>query len=64
MFFDRQFGFIRRADGASVFFHKRSLIYPSAFDGLYEGERLRFTTIETSRGLRAESVVVLGDESR
>lgn len=59
------FGFIRGEDGVSRFFHAKSVVLPTLFDLMHEGQTVEFTeaTDETGKsrgnGLRAEDVRVV-----
>lgn len=55
---DKGFGFIKRADGDDVFFHKSSLKNGS-FDSLREGADVSFEIGSGPKGPRAENVRVL-----
>ena len=53
---DRGFGFIGPQDGGNdVFFH-HSALEAGQFDGLYEGQKVEFSSQQDSRGPRAVSV--------
>ncbi len=52
------FGFITRDSGGDVFVHFRS-IRGTGHRSLAEGQRVRFATIESDKGLQAEDVTVI-----
>lgn len=52
---ERGFGFIKTADGRSIFFHGNSL-EGVLFSQLSEGDRLEFETTNTPKGLNATNV--------
>lgn len=52
------YGFITQDGGADVFVH-HSAIQADGFRTLAENDRVRFDTIEGSKGLKAENVVKL-----
>jgi CspA family cold shock protein len=52
---DKGFGFIRDESGIEHFFH-RSSVRHTVFELLREGQRVEFTTEESSKGPRAGDV--------
>lgn len=42
--------FVRGEDGLSRFLHASNVIPPEAFDRLYEGQRVEFTSVNDDRG--------------
>lgn len=52
------FGFIQQDDGADVFVH-HSGVAGSGFKSLVEGQRVRFDTENSPKGLKAANVEVL-----
>lgn len=54
---DKGFGFIRTKDGQEYFFHQTSL-RNSAFTDLREGMVCSFEAAQSSKGPRAEDVVI------
>ena len=57
---DRGFGFIRDEGGVEHYFH-RSAVRGAVFELLREGQRVEFTTEESTKGPRAGEVRLVED---
>lgn len=55
---ERGFGFIRDDQDQEYFFH-RDALQKGRFDTLTEGQMVEFEPVESSKGPRAENVVVV-----
>ena len=55
------FGFVTRENGEDVFVHFRS-IRGRGHRSLQEGQRVRFGVVESSKGLQAEDVTIIGQK--
>ena len=57
---EKQYGFVRGADGVEYFFHKSGLeATTEAFEALGVGQRVAFTPVAGPKGPRAVEVRVL-----
>ncbi len=56
------FGFIQRTDGPDVFVHY-SAIRGSGYRSLEEGQEVEFTLVEGVKGLQAQDVIVVTDQT-
>lgn len=53
------YGFIEREDGSDVFVHYRG-IRGDGYRALQDGQQVEFSIVETSKGMQAEDVDVIG----
>lgn len=51
---EKGFGFIADPQGTEYFFHRSSCV--GSWDGLYNGQAVRFTVVPSQKGPRAEGV--------
>ena len=58
LFPDRDYGFVKTADGEEVYFHRNSVLHGD-FERLGIGTRVRYETEEGEKGLQASTVQIL-----
>ncbi|MCL4561084.1 MAG: cold-shock protein [Chloroflexi bacterium] len=56
------FGFIQRSDGPDIFVHY-SAIRGTGYRSLAEGQEVEFTLVEGLKGLQAQDVVVITNQT-
>lgn len=54
----RKFGYIRREDGTQIFFHAKGVVNPD-FEGLREGNRVKFFIVDSPKGDKAIGVELI-----
>ena len=61
---ERDFGFIRDAEGGDVFFHRTAVMLPNRFDALAVGTVVEFEAESGPKGPRATRITVVPEPRR